>query len=433
MKILISEKLSQNRFKTSEGYLICDNAILARTGKQTYLRKELFGDSTNNPDKEIEVMRTSDEVFSEKTLASFENKPITVEHPDTDVNSTNYNEFAVGFVRDVYKGISNGQEVMLGTLVITNAQTIQDIESGKHTNLSCGYECDIVDNENPKQTNIRGNHVALCETPRAGITRIIDTNLEVKNLMIHDSEVTISRGAMSLGSDSDIKGYEHKFNVKIEANEQKATITGSRENLNKFIDYMIPKNNQENIRGRIIDSIQDKIKITAESIGKKLYLKGEYLGIIVNAGEAKSRIVYTTPSGFLAYVDKIKIENQGSITDSIKDSPLRIGQTIQQGGRGLTMYAKSQGKSDDWEKPVKVVSEWPISSKGERSWVLSSGETLPQSLLEIKLKNGTLRFLDSEYKGFKVETEDASYTVYAENYIEAVAKVRRHLDARNRT
>ena len=173
MKILVAEKLSEHRYKTPEGYLICVDSILARTGKQTYNRSEIFGDSEN--DGLIEVDRKAEEVFSPETMASFENKPICVEHPDVDVNSGNISEFAVGFVRDIHKGEYEGEPVMLGTLVITDAKTIEEIEEGKHTDLSCGYDCDIEDTENPQQRNIRGNHVALCEQGRAGIARIMDS------------------------------------------------------------------------------------------------------------------------------------------------------------------------------------------------------------------------------------------------------------------
>lgn len=172
MKILISEKLSEHKYKTPEGYLVCVDSILARTGKQTYRRNELFHDGD---DTEVEVDRTPEEVFSEATLASFENKPVTVEHPDEDVNINNYKEYAVGFVRDVKRGEVDGQDVILGTLVITDAQTIEEIENGEHTELSCGYDCDILDEDNPSQKNIRGNHVALCEQGRAGIAKIVDS------------------------------------------------------------------------------------------------------------------------------------------------------------------------------------------------------------------------------------------------------------------
>ncbi len=181
MKILISEKLSPHRFKTPEGYLICTDSILARTGKQTYKRGEVFGLDCNDSDADVEVDRRPEEVFSEKTMASFENKPLCVEHPDCDVNAHNHNEYAVGFVRDVHKGTVDGQDVVLGTLVVTDAKTIEEIENGEHTDLSCGYDCDIEDDGHPQQRNIRGNHVALCQQGRAGIARIVDSTNDAQN------------------------------------------------------------------------------------------------------------------------------------------------------------------------------------------------------------------------------------------------------------
>lgn len=172
MKFLVAERISLNKYKTPEGYLVCVDSVLARTGKQTYRKDEIFDCDDSS---EIQVDRRPEEVFSDATLASFENKPLTIEHPDEDVDTSNFKDLAVGFVRDIHRGKDNGQDVMLGTLVITDKQAIDDVESGHYKELSCGYDCDIEDSENPQQTNIRGNHVALCERGRAGIARIVDS------------------------------------------------------------------------------------------------------------------------------------------------------------------------------------------------------------------------------------------------------------------
>lgn len=175
MRFLVTEKLGPHKFKTPEGYLICTDAILSRTGKQEYKRCELFGDACEDPDKIVNVDRVDAEVFSDKAMASFENKPICIEHPDHDVNAENHNELAVGFVRDVHKGEDNGHPVMMGTLVITDKDAVEAVESGEYKELSCGYDCDIDDDNNPQQRNIRGNHVALCKHGRAGVARIVDS------------------------------------------------------------------------------------------------------------------------------------------------------------------------------------------------------------------------------------------------------------------
>lgn len=190
MKFLIAERISANKYKTPEGYLVCVDSVLARTGKQTYRKNEIFVDC--NDDTEIEVDRKPEEVFSEATLASFENKPITIEHPDEDVNTGNFKNLAVGFVRDIHRGKDNGQDVMLGTLVITDEEAISAVESGELLDLSCGYDCDIEDSANPQQRNIRGNHVALCENGRAGIARIVDSVKDKKLNLPSDYEETVN-------------------------------------------------------------------------------------------------------------------------------------------------------------------------------------------------------------------------------------------------
>lgn len=175
MRFLAAEKLSEHKYKTPEGYLVCVDAVLSRTGKQKYMRSELFGDECKNPTDEVEVDRLEADVFDEKAMASFENKPICIEHPNEDVNVANHNDLSVGFVRDIKRGTDNGQPVMLGTLVITDENAIDLVESGEYAELSCGYDCDIADDEHPMQRNIRGNHVALCKQGRAGIARIVDS------------------------------------------------------------------------------------------------------------------------------------------------------------------------------------------------------------------------------------------------------------------
>ena len=222
MKIFYSEKLSEHRYKTPEGYLICVDSILARTGKQTYKRSEIFGD---DDERLVEVDRKEDEVFSKETLASFENKPICVEHPDVNINSENISQYAVGFVRNIHRGEHDGIPVMLGTLVITDAKTVEEIENGKHTDLSCGYDCDIEDTENPQQRRIRGNHVALCEQGRAGIARIVDS--------VNDEESTYTEVTKNLEKEADkeyIPFSDSNLREKNEALERIRRIIKNKDN-----------------------------------------------------------------------------------------------------------------------------------------------------------------------------------------------------------
>lgn len=173
MRILCKVKLSEHKYKTPEGYLYCKDAIIARTGKQTYLESEVFEGSTSND--YVEIDRSEKEVFSPETMASFENKPLTIEHPDVSVGPENYKDLSVGHIQNVRKGEYEGQPVMMADIMVNDAEAIRLIESGEMTELSCGYDCDITSGDNPEQINIRGNHVALCEAGRAGIAMIVDS------------------------------------------------------------------------------------------------------------------------------------------------------------------------------------------------------------------------------------------------------------------
>ena len=126
MKVLIKEKLSPHKSKTPEGYLICRDAVLARTGTQDYYATELYP-NWKDEDKVISVMRKPEEVFSEETIASFENKPVTCEHPDEDVTPENYKDYSVGFARDIRRSKVNGEDVLVGNLIITDSDIINDI------------------------------------------------------------------------------------------------------------------------------------------------------------------------------------------------------------------------------------------------------------------------------------------------------------------
>lgn len=175
MKFLSKVKLSNRRYKTPEGYLVCVDSIIARTGKQEYLKSEVFQDS--NDDSIIQIDRPKSEVLSPSTIASFENKPLVDEHPDEDVNVDNYRDYAIGFARDVRGSKLEDIDILIANLIFTDPEAIAEIESGEKTELSCGYDCDILgEGDNLYQANIRGNHIALCKAGRAGIARIQDSS-----------------------------------------------------------------------------------------------------------------------------------------------------------------------------------------------------------------------------------------------------------------
>ena len=169
-------KLSDNRVLDENGYLICTNAILGRTGTQKYLGKEIskaikkYGLDANQV---FDVYRDEIDVFEDKSLASLENKPLTLSHPREFVGVANHKSVAKGFVRDVYR---DGNYIR-GTIVVTDKEVIDLIVNDEMDELSLGYTCDYDyddGNEKLNQRNIRYNHVSLVRKGRAGDTRVID-------------------------------------------------------------------------------------------------------------------------------------------------------------------------------------------------------------------------------------------------------------------
>jgi len=94
--------ISPNITKTTEGYLICKNVPIGRTGQMTYLRREL--DLDGNPEDTVTVSREASECFDVSCLASFEGKPVTSDHPSEDVDPGNFAAYAKGHVQNVRRG-----------------------------------------------------------------------------------------------------------------------------------------------------------------------------------------------------------------------------------------------------------------------------------------------------------------------------------------
>ena len=72
--------ISPNQIETGEGFLICRNVPIARTGTQEYLGREI-GLTGQDAEAVATVYRPPEEVFADAALASFEGKPATNDHP----------------------------------------------------------------------------------------------------------------------------------------------------------------------------------------------------------------------------------------------------------------------------------------------------------------------------------------------------------------
>lgn len=157
--------ISPNQTETQEGFLICRNVPIARTGTQDYLARELQLDG--DPERTILVNRLPEDVFEAATLASFEGKPVTDGHPPENVSPENYASYAKGHVQNVRKQ----GDYIVADLYVNDAALASDIRNAVKREVSCGYLCNYEpDGTGYKQTHIRGNHVAVVPKGRAGAT-----------------------------------------------------------------------------------------------------------------------------------------------------------------------------------------------------------------------------------------------------------------------
>ncbi|HIT02502.1 MAG TPA: DUF2213 domain-containing protein [Candidatus Enterenecus merdae] len=155
--------ISPNKTETTEGYLICRNVPIARTGPQEYLARELQLDG--DPDRLVSVDRLPEDVFEPATLASFEGKPVTDGHPPEDVGPENYAAYQKGHVQNVRRE----GDYIVADLYINDANLVSDIQNGVKREVSCGYLCTYEPaGAGYRQTHIRGNHVAVVPKGRAG-------------------------------------------------------------------------------------------------------------------------------------------------------------------------------------------------------------------------------------------------------------------------
>lgn len=195
-------QLSDNIIRTKEGYIRCENVTMGRTGYQKYLGSELTGMGFNATEI-VEVFRDESEVFHEDTLSSAIGKPVTLGHPNVDVDINNIKDLGKGYILGKPKRVGDD---MVGDILITDIDLIDAVWNKRLRELSLGYETKLVKDElGVRQTEIYINHLAVVENGRAGNAMIID-------------QQTIEKGGSNLDLD---KLKEQGIHIHINLNDLK--------------------------------------------------------------------------------------------------------------------------------------------------------------------------------------------------------------------
>jgi hypothetical protein len=106
--------------------------------------------------------RPKEEVFNQESMDTLKSAPITIGHTKmiTSADSSLVKGHSAENVR------ADGDKVVVD-LVVTDSQTIKDVQSTKLKYISPGYSCDPVEKSDPRfdyiQTNVIYNHIGLLE------------------------------------------------------------------------------------------------------------------------------------------------------------------------------------------------------------------------------------------------------------------------------
>lgn len=262
--LLIEDRIpltdSQRQY-TDEGFLIVP-ARISRTGTQVYKAAEM-GLTDREPDADVVVYRPDEEVFSDMSLASFANKPITDDHPPELVNASNSRKYSVGHAGPE---VTREGDYAKTVLYVIDEQAIKKIEAGK-VELSNGYLADIDwtpgvspngENYDAIQRNIKGNHIAIVERGRAGpACRVAD------NLPNHE-DVVMSKVTID-GVDYEVSDQAAQAVSKLQAR-----LKDTEENLNKKDEEMeeLEKDMEEEKKDmeKAKDSLQAKLDAAASKV-----------------------------------------------------------------------------------------------------------------------------------------------------------------------
>ncbi len=230
--IYFGTRLSENISRREpEGYLICLNVPVARSGVQEYLPSELGLPGPDN--RMVPVRRPEEEGFAPACMASFEGMPVTDGHPEEaeGVTAENAARLQKGHAHHVRRGAGADRDLLLADLIITDGKLAREILGGKRE-ISCGYNYVLSEEDGGYvQREIRGNHVAVVDAGRAGPRVSIrdrepGTGNETKGERIMKRKSMWRARVMArMAKDGDTEGLAEMISEVMEAAEEAAAET----------------------------------------------------------------------------------------------------------------------------------------------------------------------------------------------------------------
>lgn len=195
--------------RTPEGFVRAQGMI-TRTGIFRYRR----GDGSI-----VRELRPAEQVFRADSLRSFSGMPLTLDHPSENLTPKTVGEHQVGTVSSPVR-ISNH---VRADITILREDAIKAVMNDRKNKLSCGYVCNVIDQPgtfkhadgteerfDAVQMDILGNHVAICDNPRAGSSAQIRVDDAIA-----DIEPETPRGDSTMEVEVTINGKTYKVSKAV--------------------------------------------------------------------------------------------------------------------------------------------------------------------------------------------------------------------------
>jgi hypothetical protein len=357
----ISENISR---REPEGYLLCLNVPVARTGMQEYLPEEL---GLGSGPGFIQVYRPEEEVFAPETMASFEAVPVTNDHPRDGVDLDNIRRLQAGHAQNVRRGSGEEADLLLADLVITDERLIEAILNGKRE-ISCGYTYELVE-ENGRyiQRKIRGNHIAVVDAGRAGARVSIKDHMGSKGkapgapFPVQDNQTFERR-----------KGFMKKGLGKILARMAK---DGDVETVAEFIEEMIGESVEEAAAGT-----------QGEGTGSGFTGENAATPVIVEAPEAKEVVIdEDTVAGIIERLDKLIALLSAAPAGDEEPEALaeaeEIAEIIEEVVEEVTEAAEGDGPEDaDGDAAEEIAEIVEAILEYQSDFFLKGGDLVPMTM-----------------------------------------------------
>lgn len=251
----ITDKISQHKGKTPEGYLVIKDVAVSRIGTQDYMDYEMPSFDANERGI-VTAIRNPEWVFERDSITSFIGKSVTFNHPSAGVDPSNYKMLEVGTITDARADIASG--LVRADFIIKDPEMIAMLQAG-NVEVSVGYTSDNIQLQKGviEQTKIRVNHVALVPSGgRCGAvcsTRdhsIKDSVMELKEKLFDAISSVFSADAKKdekMEDKKDMKkdeSHEEAFDAKMKFGEMDARMKemcDRMEKMEKSMDLSLKK------------------------------------------------------------------------------------------------------------------------------------------------------------------------------------------------